>query len=62
MTRHELKLLDMGARLYARQVLARAALREEQAQRERQWEEQAKAFWEGVSVADVLRWPGRGSQ
>lgn len=61
MTSLELKLLDMGDRLFARRVMAKAELREEQAQRQRQREERAKAFWDEVGgVADVLSWPGQG--
>lgn len=48
MTSHELKLLDMGARLYARQVLARAELREERAERKRLLAERSAEFWRNV--------------
>lgn len=63
MTSHELKLLGMGARLFAKQVMARAELREEQAQQQRLREERARAFWDEVDgVAAVLRWPGREAE
>lgn len=64
MTSHELKLLDMGARLYARQVMGRAALREERAQQERLREERARVFWQGAGghPDNVLSWPEEGAQ
>lgn len=59
MTSHELKLLDMGARLFARRVMAKAELREEQARQEQ--ESRAEEFWREVNQSQdgVMAWPGR---
>lgn len=65
MTDLNCQLVAMGARLWARQIMARAALREEQEQQQRQREEQARRFWDEVGRgigAGVLRWPGRGAE
>lgn len=64
MTILEIELLDMGARLYARQVMAKAELAAELAELKRQ--DRAEAFWREVDQretgAALLVWPTKGAR